>query len=180
MFARKLIRAFAATTEEDIQNEVKVIAKICTSGHPNIINVLDHGPLGSFGFYFIDMELCDVNLHDYINGKRAEKWIKEPLFVVQSCSSMLRMRNLWTIMRHIANGLEFIHENGYVHRDMKPNNGNSISVGMRTNVSPLFSLSASMENCRLWGFFTSDLKKGGDYAFFSGNWRISCPGTHQR
>jgi serine/threonine protein kinase len=135
-----LIRSFANVTEKDIENEVTAIKKICDAKHPHIIKVLRHGALGSFGCYFIDMELCDINLHDYLYGDRPvtiKAWqegsLSDPVFVLPNCSDLLRIRNLWVIMVHITSGLEFIHREGYVHRDLKPRNGKTPYVYRRAS-----------------------------------------------
>ena len=68
LFARKLIRPFGNATKGDVENEVKAITEICaTTGHDNIIAILGHGPVPATDYYYIDMELCDVNLADYIS-----------------------------------------------------------------------------------------------------------------
>jgi serine/threonine protein kinase len=78
-------------------------------------------------YYYIDMELCDINLDDYIHGDRnviflTTRGFASNVFVAKECSLLEKMRNLWTIMIHISQGLEFIHQNGQVHRDLKPRN----------------------------------------------------------
>ena len=54
---------------EDIQNEVRAAVKLCEPGTINIVSVLRHGKLPSSPYYFIDMELCDLNLATYIYRK---------------------------------------------------------------------------------------------------------------
>jgi serine/threonine protein kinase len=80
--------------------------------------------------YFIDMELCNLTLHEYIkycnNGATLGFEVQEaraPVFVHNDCSSLMRMRNIWTIMTHIVLGLEFMHKQKQAHRDLKPSNG---------------------------------------------------------
>ena len=66
MFARKLVR-ITQRTQEDIKTEAQAIQKVCGKGsHPHIIELLRIGELRSSSDYFIDMELCDLNLADYI------------------------------------------------------------------------------------------------------------------
>ncbi|XP_075265477.1 serine/threonine-protein kinase atg1-like [Convolutriloba macropyga] len=52
------------------------------------------------------MELCDSNLENYIEMK--EKKV-HPIEVSH-------------FLKQMANGLKFIHDHGFIHRDLKPNN----------------------------------------------------------
>jgi len=54
------------------------------------------------------MELCEGNLYDLIQGG----------------PNPLGVQFIWGIMVQITNGLMFIHEQGEVHRDLKPQNSN--------------------------------------------------------
>jgi serine/threonine protein kinase len=136
-FARKIIRCIGGITESDIQREARAVSSLLqTGGHKNIVKILKHGELGLSGdCYFVDMELCDLTLQQYIaywqGNLRAPFDItarRAPVFVRNDCSVLVRIQNLWTIARHIACGLEFMHGHKYVHRDLKPSNGTSTSV----------------------------------------------------
>jgi serine/threonine protein kinase len=110
---------------EDIEQEIDVLLKICTSKHPNIVQVLQHGWFHSYSF--IDMELCGLTLDDYINARarlveQCPSLLNAPTFVQDDCSIHPHLLNVWTIMDHIAEGLEFIHGERYAHRDLKPAN----------------------------------------------------------
>src|SRR5436190_23496924 len=67
-FARKLIRVNKSICDI-VLNEANVLNSLLKKGeHQNIINVLQHGCLGKAeNVYFIDMELADFTLADYIN-----------------------------------------------------------------------------------------------------------------
>src|SRR5271169_6283902 len=71
-FARKFIRPFGRSQEDidkEIANEVRVIEKLSQNeGHPNIISIFQHGRLNTNQYYFFDMELCAMNLGDYIHA----------------------------------------------------------------------------------------------------------------
>jgi len=140
-FARKLLRPFGQTTKEDIENEVKAVTKICaTAGHENIIRILRHSQLPSTDYYYIDMELCDVNLATYINRAydrnlllptRELRNAKSPVVVIPPVLTYyfeirVRLENVYTIVSHIVSGLEFLHSHGLAHRDLKPQNSNSL------------------------------------------------------
>ena len=78
------------------------------------------------------MELCVLNLHDYIYRtenylRHASALLNEPTFVVEDSSMHSKLINIWTIIDHVAQGLEFIHQKHYIHRDLKPRNSTFIS-----------------------------------------------------
>lgn len=117
LFARKIIRLFGDAQRrkeitEAIENEARAIAKLCVPGiHPNIVAVLRSGEVKDTALYYIDMELCDWNLEQFIDQHRPTS---EAPFTIEQ---------LWGIMTHIASGITFIHDEGLVHRDLKPRNG---------------------------------------------------------
>lgn len=106
--------------------------------HENIMQILRHGWLpGSKEYCYIDMPLCETNLRHYIFGPRAtiqgtehSDYLGEPVYIKEDCPEIIKLRNAFTIISHIAAGLEFMHTHQLVHRDVKPNNGN------RTRCSP--------------------------------------------
>jgi serine/threonine protein kinase len=122
-----------------LANEVRAITKLCQpEGCLNIVSVLRYGKVKDSSFYLIDMELCEGNLYDLINCSRP---------------SPLGAQFIWGIMVQISNGLLFIHNQGEVHRDLKPQN--SIFQGywqVSLIVSPLHSNTEgkTLEDRRLW------------------------------
>lgn len=100
-----------------------MIKKICGKGaHAHIISVFRLGELRNTHYYFIDMELCDLNLHNFIHGPESQNpWI--PSFIKGATSSLRKVLQVWNIMMHIANGLAYLHSLDVVHRDLKPSNG---------------------------------------------------------
>jgi serine/threonine protein kinase len=84
------------------------------------VQVLEYGQLKDDGaFYFIDMELCDVTLENYLKGETIEgllSWetIREDGEV---------HKHGYKIVQHIVNGLLYIHCLREVHRDLSPHNG---------------------------------------------------------
>jgi len=60
--------------------------------------------------YYIDMELCNGNLDQFIRDRGA------------SSSTPITIADIWDIMVQITSGLAHIHSQGEVHRDIKPRN----------------------------------------------------------
>lgn len=122
----------------DVENEAQVASLILMNGgHGNIITILSHGWL-KYSFnqcYYIDMELCEFNLRDYVNYHYNQPTVVfetniepnlSPTVVRKDSSIIERMQNTWTIGIHIALGLEFMHSTKQAHRDLKPGNGKFI------------------------------------------------------
>ena len=98
-----------------VENEVRVIVKLSKSHpHRNIVAVLRYGEVKGSTLYYIDMELCDWNLAEFIRHRYAT-----PI-------QFTTWDDVWWIMSNIAAGLVFIHDLGEVHRDLKPSNGSVI------------------------------------------------------
>jgi serine/threonine-protein kinase len=86
---------------ERFKREARAVAQL---SHPNIVTVIDRGEDG--GRQFIVFE--------YIDGEN----LKERLVR----SGRLPVRDALELALQVARGLEFAHENGLVHRDVKPQN----------------------------------------------------------
>jgi serine/threonine protein kinase len=125
VFARKLVRPFGDVTREDVLNEPRAINALKAHGPcENLVLVIRHGWLPRSQYYFIDMELCDGNLEDYIGRKSGVNYVlsKNPRFF--GATFMERgIWNTWDIMEQIAGGMGFMHKCKEVHRDLKPRNG---------------------------------------------------------
>jgi serine/threonine protein kinase len=116
------MRVVRLVGEKDIANELSALDKICTKDHPNVIEVFQHNWLLPQSMYYIDMELCDLNLSSYIScivpGWPETLVDKSQYFP----SADYDLPVVWAIMKDIAQGLSFIHSLGLVHRDIKPQN----------------------------------------------------------
>lgn len=102
-----------------MENEIRAIAKLCVHRHENIVQVFEHGKVPGFPYYFIDMELCDVDLSAYIDCKYAGAHLAKRIDPALSEG----MSATWEILKDITDGLIFIHKLNEIHRDMKPRNG---------------------------------------------------------
>lgn len=156
-FARKLLRPIGRyLSKEDILSEMRTIEFIYEEeSPPNLVTVLRWGELSNHkSYYFIDMELCFGTLEAYISTisspppkavqrlfndtidwiNNATNWIHESYFnstiygVDWLKGTAWIVYNNWSIMEQIAGGLEFIHDRGQVHRDLKPRNGRFLKV----------------------------------------------------
>ena len=104
--------------------------KLCgKENHKNIVSVLKWGELPNSAYYFIDMELCDLNLAVYIHRTDAPSPSESLPYFIKDASSELRALQIWNIMRQIAGGIKYIHSHDLVHRDVKPANGISYPEG---------------------------------------------------
>src|SRR5277367_1696806 len=137
VFARKVIR-IQGSNEEGAKNERDALNLIHRNGpHINIIDVFKHGRLDTpEEVYFIDMELADLSLHDYIGyffpgeGKplsslRIPSGEFDPVFSrtnIINHSKIERLHATCAIGVQIASGLRFLHDGGLAHRDLKPHN----------------------------------------------------------
>ncbi len=82
------------------ERESKVIAKL---HHPNIVNVIDRGTTGG-RYYFIMSYIDGTSLREVIDSKKISMKVKMEM-IVQVCKA-----------------LDYAHNNGVIHRDIKPGN----------------------------------------------------------
>jgi len=96
------------------------VDKLCRNVNDHIVTVYRHDKLPNSPYYFIDMELCDMNLEEYMYRERSPD--REMLQLQSSLPLALDIRMIWNIMRDITNDVAFIHNHMEVHRDIKPTN----------------------------------------------------------
>ena len=121
LFARKVVRLFGAVEATDIDNEIRAVTKLCKSGHANIVQVFEFGLLkDDSAWHFIDMELCDFTLENYIRGDETPPLLSWEQVKLQK----LFHTTISDINGQILEGLIFIHGHREVHRDLSPQNSN--------------------------------------------------------
>jgi len=108
-----LTKAFGTIKGNVVQNEQRAVVKLCRDSHKNLVSVLSVGRFADSSHYFIDMELCDRNLEDYIQTSKVD------------------IVRIWGIMSDISEGAAFIHSQSEVHRDLKPRNSIPSSLSGR-------------------------------------------------
>ena len=127
------MRTFGELTRTDIEKEFHVLVSLCEEErHVNIVNVLKQGQLVPDSLFYIDMELCEFNLDDFISRTSPADRIvnmdpleSSPKLVhkVDTKSGPRDLNTIWTIMADIAAGLAYIHRKNCIHRDLNPRNG---------------------------------------------------------
>jgi serine/threonine protein kinase len=104
---------------DDVLNELRAVEKLCQNTmNKHLVIVHNQGKLPDSPYYFIDMELCEKGLDQYITNCHSP--LNSTLHE-NSCESVTS--ELWKILRDVADGLTFIHSHSEVHRDLKPQNG---------------------------------------------------------
>jgi serine/threonine protein kinase len=132
---------------ENYKKEVDIMKKLCTNTNINMIQYIADGAIVSNSVYFIDMELCDINLSEYIGGTRKVTGVHGlPLWNKENPDIFL----ITTLMQQLLSGLKFMHEQGKVHRDLDPRNGNALCVARGLIFSVIFGDGWVVENRRPW------------------------------
>jgi len=94
----------------------------------NIVQVFQVGQLKhDTAFYFIDMELCEFTLGNYIHGLNTPHLVAWES--VRGVDFTLRVE-VQNIVGQIMDGLLFIHDQGEAHRDLTPQNGRHSAIGV--------------------------------------------------
>ena len=91
------------------------------------VEVFRHGKFLP-SYYFIDMELCDMNLECWIERKWDLVLEKKLPYLTGNFPSRTRMAEIWDIMEDVTNGVTFIHSMKEIHRDGKPRNSKPHSL----------------------------------------------------
>lgn len=108
--------------KDEIEQEIKALKKLCRTGHRNLVSVLSLGELPNSYLFFIDMELCQLSLQDYLYDPSTSKTDQPVPRFITDAPPPFRAQQIWQIIYDIANGVHFIHTSKMVHRDIKPSN----------------------------------------------------------
>jgi serine/threonine protein kinase len=107
--------------EGDIANEVNEMLSFKDHQSDHVIEILRNGSMGpNSKDCFIDMEYCEINLDEYIHGKKTS--IHGLPDYVQSIRDGHIPLFTFGLLQEVLSGLIFIHNHGYVHCDLKPQN----------------------------------------------------------
>jgi serine/threonine protein kinase len=127
-FARKIIGISSSSADHKIivANEIRLFEKFKACRRwQNVVFALQHGWVDNDHFY-LDMELCVFNLNDFIRGCPQDIFTSPTYWNFPKEQDPLACFSLWEIIRQITKGLEFIHSQGEIHRDLKPQNGRAL------------------------------------------------------
>jgi len=94
-----------------------------TGGHMHIVTVFKLGELRNAPYYFIDMELCGLNLAEYIHNPTPPNLSESTPAFIKAAPPPMRALQIWNVMKQIASGVKYMHSFNVVHRDLKPANG---------------------------------------------------------
>lgn len=182
VFARKILRIWGDLTREDVENEAAVISQVCRSGQSNtVVEVYDNGWLPGFdpSYYYVDMEYCSQTLEEWIHGPSRSNNSEGGRLTTDAVESSLTTAGHETIsgyvseevldiLQNITSGLKYLHQNGVVHRDLKPRNSIISLQFSKSNISStLFTLRPALEISRLRHRLPSNFEKIQHNPFFA-------------
>ena len=109
-YAMKIMEIKKDITQLTIENELNIMKKVCTMNHPNLIKYIEH-------FWEDSKNKCSVIMEYCPNGDLSK--------VIEKANSQGQILPEDVILKYlfdILSGVEFMHENEIVHKDLKPSN----------------------------------------------------------
>jgi serine/threonine protein kinase len=99
-------------------NEVRATEKLKQKGpHKNLVHIFGHNSMPRSFNYYIDMELCNGDLDNWIRTNHVGSYYELP-----RSQYIGTLEEIADILIDIVRGVNFIHCHGEVHRDLKPQN----------------------------------------------------------
>jgi serine/threonine protein kinase len=105
-------------TQIDIQSEHEKLKAFCNQRtHKNLVSIHRHGCLKVFGtedqlpFYYIDMELGEQSLSNYIANRYSG-----------GTDDGISNREVWSIVQQLASGTKYLHGKDIFGACLKPDN----------------------------------------------------------
>jgi serine/threonine protein kinase len=146
LFARKIIWR----SDDAAENELRIIDRFRSRRHQHVVAIIGHGQLEPLNRIYIDMQLCDMNLDNYLYSNTGGNLlgITSPA-PPQACTFPENMQNACTIISQISEGVGFLHQENLVHRDLKPSNGTSREI-QRIHLSFILTGGKFVEDYGFW------------------------------
>ncbi|XP_063690063.1 serine/threonine-protein kinase/endoribonuclease IRE2-like isoform X1 [Bolinopsis microptera] len=106
-------------TEAEYKATYREIENLQRLDHYNLIKYLCADKVDEYNLMFIALELCEGSL---INVFELRKDVFERPFILRNKAPPDDWRFKKHLLLGVANGLNYIHQEGHVHRDLKPQN----------------------------------------------------------
>jgi serine/threonine protein kinase len=112
---------FFLMPDVEIERELRTLELLCIGeNHPNIVAIIGTGRLPHTPLSYIDTELCDLTLRDYIQDQVMATMVDSVFYSYGKIWPRLHVA--LSIFNDVTEGVSFIHTMDLVHRDIKPEN----------------------------------------------------------
>ena len=102
-------------------------------------------------YFYIDMEVCDSDLGQFIRSNRPDEFQLTP---------SIPQRQVWEIMNAVANAVRFVHEQNFTICDLRPSK--STTYPCRWMVSPVVLYFSAQSAWKLGDFSLTAMRGGRD------------------